>query len=139
MKKNNLFKAVGIVLLTYVLLSWIVPIVYSVAGIKPVDGEAISTQVGLISIINVVLETFSGFGGVVLFVLLVGAFYGVLKATGAYDKVLEFLLAKVKSGQKIAQYAEMFDKATKIFRETEALNLDKKQAIVDIMVGVTKI
>lgn len=102
MKKNNLFKAVGIVLLTYVLLSWIVPIVYSVAGIKPVDGEAISTQVGLISIINVVLETFSGFGGVVLFVLLVGAFYGVLKATGAYDKVLEFLLAKVAGREKCA-------------------------------------
>lgn len=55
------------------------------------------------------------------------------------ELVLKFLLAKVKNGQKIAQYAEMFDKATKIFRETEALNLDKKQAIVDIMVGVTKI
>lgn len=100
MKRNNLFKTVGIAILVLVLLSWIVPIVYSVAGIKLVGEETVSTQIGFVSIIDVVLETFSGFGGVVLYVLLVGAFYGVFKATGAFDKVTEFLSDKVSGKEK---------------------------------------
>ena len=96
MKKNDLFKAIGIVILVYVLLSWIVPIIYSVTGI---EGD-VSHQIGLVSIFSVVLETFSGFGTVVLFVLLVGAFYGVLKATGAYDKIMEYLATSAKGSEK---------------------------------------
>lgn len=96
MKKNNLFKAVGIVILIYILMSWIVPIIYSVAGI---DGE-VSYQIGFVSILSVLLETFSGFGTVILYVLLVGAFYGVLKATGAYDKLMELLSSKANGREK---------------------------------------
>ena len=96
MKKNNLFKAVGVVILAYVLLSWIVPIVYSIGGFK---GE-VSNQIGFVSLTNVILETFSGFGSVVLYVLLVGAFYGVLKATGAYDKVMDHLSSKASGREK---------------------------------------
>ena len=102
MKRNNLFKAVGITILVFVLLSWIVPIVYSIAGIKLVGEETVSTQIGFISLINVVLETFSGFGTVVLFILLVGALYGALKATGAYDKMLDFLAEKASGKEKCA-------------------------------------
>lgn len=96
MKKNNLFKAVGIVILIYILMSWIVPIIYSVAGI---DGE-VSYQIGFVSILSVLLETFSVFGTVILYVLLVGAFYGVLKATGAYDKLIELLSSKANGREK---------------------------------------
>lgn len=96
MKKNNLFKAVGIVILIYILMSWIVPIIYSVAGI---DGK-VSYQIGFVSILSVLLETFSGFGTVILYVLLVGAFYGVLKATGAYDKLIELLSSKANGREK---------------------------------------
>ena len=96
MKKNNLFKAVGIVILIYILMSWIVPIIYSVAGI---DGE-VSYQIGFVSILSVLLETFSGFGTVILYVLLVGAFYGVLKVTGAYDKLMELLSSKANGREK---------------------------------------
>lgn len=98
MKRNNLFKAVGIVILAYVLLSWLVPIVYSIGGFK---GE-VSNQIGFVALTNVLLETFSGFGSVVLYVLLVGAFYGVLKATGAYDKVLDCLSVKVSGKEKLS-------------------------------------
>ena len=97
MKKNNLFKAVGIVILIYILMSWIVPIIYGIAGAKTDD---VSTQIGFVSILSVILETFSGFGTVVLYVLLVGAFYGVLKVTGAYDKVMELLSEKSKGKDK---------------------------------------
>ena len=95
MKKNNLFKAVGIVILAYVLFSWIVPIIYGIVG---AEGE-VSNQIGIISIFSVVLETFSGFGTVVLYVLLVGAFYGVLKVTGAYDKIMNSFI-KFASGKE---------------------------------------
>lgn len=87
MKKNNLFKAIGLVMLIYILISWIVPIIYSIAGLK---GD-VSHQIGFVSIVSVISNTFSGFGNVVFFVFLVGGFYGVLKATGAYDKMMNSL------------------------------------------------
>ena len=96
MKKNNLFKAVGIVILAYILMSWIVPIIYSITGTE----AQVSYQIGFVSILSVLLETFSGFGTVVVYVLLVGAFYGVLKVTGAYDKVLELLSSKASGKEK---------------------------------------
>ena len=55
------------------------------------------------------------------------------------ELILKFLLEKARLGKKIDSYAAMFDKATSIFKETEALNLDKKQAITDIMVGIARI
>ncbi len=96
MKKNNLFKAVGIVILIYILCSWLVPIIYSIGGWK----AEVSHQIGFVSLISVVLETFTGFGSLVLYVLLVGAFYGVLKATGAYDKVMDALTEKATGKEK---------------------------------------
>lgn len=98
MKKNNLFKAVGLVILFLVLLSWIVPIVYSIGGFK---GD-VSNQIGFVALINAILETFSGFGSLVLYVLMVGGFYGVLKVTGAYDKVLESLHSMTVGKEKMS-------------------------------------
>ena len=92
MKRNNLFKAIGIVILAFVLITWIMPIIYSAAGVDTAK-EPISFQVGIASILSVITEAFSGFGAVVLFVLLVGGFYGVLKCTGAYDKMMDSVLA----------------------------------------------
>lgn len=96
MKKNNLFKAVGIVILVYILLSWIAPIVTSTAC----TDEQTLCQLGITSIFSVVAETFSGFGTVVLFVFMVGAFYGVLKAIGAYDKMMNAWIAKATGREK---------------------------------------
>ena len=84
MKKNNLFKAIGFVILLYILISWIVPVIYGITGTKAEVGY----QIGFVSIVSVIANTFSGFGSVVFFVFLVGGFYGVLKATGAYDKMM---------------------------------------------------
>lgn len=90
MKKNNLFKAIGIVILLYICLSWIIPIIYGITGAK---GD-VSNQIGFVSIVSVIANTFSGFGNVIFYVLLVGGFYGVLKATGAYDKMMSKLVEK---------------------------------------------
>lgn len=96
MKRNNLFKAVGITILVLVLLSWIVPIVYSVAGI---DGE-VSNQIGVVALLNAILETFSGFGSVILYILVVGGFYGVLKAIGVYDSLVDRYVTKATNKEK---------------------------------------
>ena len=97
MKKNNLFKAVGIVILAYILLSWIVPIIY---GIGKFDGD-VSYQIGFVSILSVVLETFTGFGTTILYILLVGGFYGVLKVTGAYEAIMDTLSSKFSGREKV--------------------------------------
>ena len=93
MKKNNLFKAIGIVILLYICLSWLIPIIYGITGTK---GD-VSHQIGFVSIVSVLANTFSGFGNVIFYVLLVGGFYGVLKATGAYDKMMSKLVEKKKT------------------------------------------
>ena len=95
MKKNDLFKAIGFVILLYICISWIVPAIYGITGTK---GD-VSHQIGIVSIVSVLTSTFSGFSGVVLFVLLVGGFYGVLKVTGAYDKMMN-ALKKVTYGHE---------------------------------------
>ena len=97
MKKNNLFKAVGIVILVYVLLSWIAPIITNSAC---TDNQNLC-QIGIVSIFSIIAETFSGFGTVVLFVLMVGAFYGVLKVTGAYDKMINAWSTKANGSEKL--------------------------------------
>lgn len=103
MKKNNIFKALGIVILFYVLCSWIVPVIYSLTG----SDVEVSYQIGIFSIFSVILETFSGFGSIVLFVLMVGAFYGVLKATGAYEKMMNVLTDKARGREKMVLVAIM--------------------------------
>ena len=97
MKKNNLFKVVGIVILVYVLLSWIIPIVNSIGGFK----WEVSKQLGFMSTASNVINTLPTFIPVVAFVLLVGAFYGVLKVTGAYDKIIDLFSTKASGREKL--------------------------------------
>ena len=46
---------------------------------------------------------------------------------------------QAKAQNKIEASAEMFDKASRMFLETEALNLDKKLTVMNIMTGICKI
>lgn len=55
------------------------------------------------------------------------------------ELVLKFLSEQAKAQNKVEESAAMFDKATRMFVETEALNLDKKLAVMNIMTGVCKI
>lgn len=54
------------------------------------------------------------------------------------ELVLKFLSEQAKSLNKIEESADLFDKATKTFLETESLNMDKRQAVMTIMVGICK-
>ncbi len=96
MKKNNLFKVIGIVILGYIALTWIVPIVASICG----ETESLSYQVGFVSGGLKLVETFSGFGTSLVFILLVGGFYAILEATGRYEKSLRLIVDKMKGKEK---------------------------------------
>ena len=97
MKKNNLFKILGIVLAGYVLLSWLVPIIVSIFGWKV---EA-SYQIGLTKFGSTFIDAFAGFSNVIVFILLVGGLYAVMDATGAYKPAIEKLAEKFKGKEKL--------------------------------------
>ncbi len=97
MKKNNLFKVVGIVILGYILLSWIVPIIASICG----ETETLGFQIGFVNTGLKLVETFSGFGNNLVFILLVGGFYAILEKTGVYDKSLSLIVDKIKDRKKL--------------------------------------
>lgn len=50
----------------------------------------------------------------------------------------KFLLEQAKSGHNIEQIDALFSKAVQSFRDTESLNLDKRQAISNLMVSLAR-
>lgn len=54
------------------------------------------------------------------------------------ELILKFLSEKVKTSSKIVEVADCWDNAVKVFSETERLNLDKKQALLNILVNICK-
>lgn len=86
MKKNSLFKVVGIVILLYAVLTYIFPTATSFGVLEDIE----RSQVDIFTFFRIIFEAFSGFFGIIIFVLLVGAFYGVLKKTTIYDQIVEF-------------------------------------------------
>lgn len=55
------------------------------------------------------------------------------------ELVLKFLTEQVRALNKVEDTADMYEKATKTFRETEALNLDKRQAVMTVMVAICRV
>lgn len=95
MKKNNLWKAIGICFLAYVVLSWIIPTGTFSSGILSKGSTA---PLGLLDLIRYPLVTASTslFVLTALVILLIGGFYGVLNQTGAYAKVVNGIVTKFK-------------------------------------------
>lgn len=97
MKKFNLFKVLGVVILAYVVMSWLLPFGMYVFGAKNIPAN----EVGIISIFSVFVEAFSGFGSSFIFILAVGGFYAILDATGVYKKALNLIVKKLKGKEKL--------------------------------------
>lgn len=55
------------------------------------------------------------------------------------EMVLKFLSEQAHGLNKIEESADAFDKVCRIFTETEGLNLDKRQAVMNIMVQICRI
>ncbi len=97
MKKHNALKVVGITLLLFALLTWILPC----ATYQTEYTEVGRYQVGLFDLLSYQSTVLGYFGYVTLFVLVVGGFYGVLYKTGAYRNMLDSLVKKFKGKEAI--------------------------------------
>lgn len=97
MKKHNLFKVLGIVILAYCVLTWIIPGSYYSEGLIDIG----KVQIGIFSIFQIPIETISYFYGIFIFILLVGGFYGLVGATDSYKKLQENIVEKFKGKEKL--------------------------------------
>ena len=86
MKKTGLFKILIGVLLAIIVLSWFIPVGYFQNGeiVQVVDGDHI--RLGFFDFFQLLFGTFKfeTFVSVFIFILCVGAFYGVVSKTGKY-------------------------------------------------------
>lgn len=101
MKKNSLLKAIGILFLVYVVLSWIIPTGYFS------NGEFTSNSTIPVGIFDLILYplitvTSSVFMLTALVFVMIGAFYGILNKTNAYQKLLNNLKSKLEGKEKVA-------------------------------------
>ena len=85
MKKNSLFKFLGILLLIVLVLTYIIP-----------GRSDTMNYLGLGDLFLNYLQSFYYFFDTALFILVVGGFYGLLNKTGAYKKLLDMIVTKVK-------------------------------------------
>jgi len=97
MKKHDIFKILGIVILVYAVLTWIFDASYYSGFLQVVDKE----EFGLGFLLNVPLQTLGYFSYLFIFILAVGAFYGILEATGLYRKTLDTVAKKLKGHKKL--------------------------------------
>lgn len=57
-----------------------------------------------------------------------------------FPEMLEIFIAKkIRQGQHVEEYASLLSQSMEIFKDVEIINMDKKQAILNIMVKLTKI
>ena len=100
MKKNGILKSLGILLLIYVILSWIIPTGYY-------NNSTFTTNtilpVGLVNIIKypIMLFTSELFSLITVCFIIIGGFYGVMKKTGLYSKLVDSVCYKFKNNEEI--------------------------------------
>ena len=96
MKKNNTLKVLLITILFTYLLTWIFPISYYNGGLY----TDVRYPAGLFDIFNYPTLTLYYFGQIAVYVLTVGAFYGVLNKTGVLRKICDRIV-KLFKGKEI--------------------------------------
>ena len=96
MKKNNILKALGILFLLYVLVSWIIPAGYFN------NGQYTGTTIMPIGLFDIVIYplmalTSSVFVLMAIDVLLIGALYGVMNTSSWHSLIAVSSIVKVGS------------------------------------------
>lgn len=98
MKKNDLLKAIGIMFLAVVLLSWFIPAgVYSNGSFT--SSEAIA-PIGIYNLLNAPIVAIASFVQFGLVFLAIGAFYGVLNKTEVYQNIVNNIVSKWEKNKK---------------------------------------
>lgn len=97
MKKQSMFKAILIAILSVALLTWLIP-TGTVSGTEVIaDGL---TRIGLFELIKYPIVSFQYFGNIVLFIFGVGAFYGLLTKSGKYSLAINKIVKSLKGKEK---------------------------------------
>ena len=89
MKKHSLFKFMAIIALLVLIVTFFLP---------SRTGEVSYLPLG--DVVTNYIQSYYYFFDTVIFMLVVGAFYGVLNKTGAYKKLLDNIVKKVKPNSK---------------------------------------
>ena len=97
MKKHNTVKVVLITILVLLLLSWIFPAAYF--SNEYVDQGRV--QMGLTEMFSYFMTSLSYFGHFAMYIVLVGAFYGVLYKIPAYRTFLDKIVTKFRGKEKL--------------------------------------
>ncbi len=97
-ENSNTTKGVLVTILVFMALTWILPAAYYSSGF--VDQGRV--QIGLFDIFNYPLTVMDYFGYISLFILAVGAFYGVLYKIPAYRTFLDKVVALFKGKEFLA-------------------------------------
>lgn len=100
MKKNSLLKAIGILFLIYVVLSWIIPTGYFSNG-EFTSNSAIPVGIFDLILYPLITATSSVFILTALVFVMIGAFYGVLNKTKSYQRLLDNLKSKFRGKEKV--------------------------------------
>ena len=93
MKRHNTVKVVLLTLVVFLLLSWILPAAYFQTSYVS-QGRV---QMGLFDIFSYSITSLQYFGYIAIYVLVVGAFYGVINQISAYRILLDKLANKFKN------------------------------------------
>jgi uncharacterized ion transporter superfamily protein YfcC len=97
MKRNDLLKAIGIGFLILVVLTWFITAgafssgTYAASSVEPL---------GFFNILKAPVSTIGNYATYGLYILAIGGLYGVLKATGAYDVLVDELVNKFNDNRK---------------------------------------
>ena len=96
MKKHNTLKVLLITILFTYLLTWLLPITYYSGGLQ----TDVRYPAGIFDMFNYPTLTLYYFGTTVIYLLAVGAFYGVFNKTGVFKKVVDKIV-KLFKGKEI--------------------------------------
>ena len=97
MKKNNTLKVLLITILFTLLLTWLLPITYYNGGLN----TDVRYPAGIFDIFNYPTLTLYYFGTTAIYVLMVGAFYGVFNKTGIYRKICDKIVKLFHGKEKV--------------------------------------
>lgn len=97
MKKNSLFKILGVIIVIAILLTWIFPITYFGYELM----EEPRSQVGLFELFTYGNMVFYYFGNIFFYILAIGGFYGVLHQIDGYRNLLDKIARKFKGKEYV--------------------------------------
>lgn len=98
MKKNNLLKAIIIMFLVAVVLSWVIPTGSYSSDAYTNNG---TIPVGIINLFRLPVMTMQTFVQYTIVFIAIGIFYGVLNKTGVYDNIVKDIAKKFKGKEKV--------------------------------------